>query len=143
MDDYVLFSSAALLYFVAYFRFLITWLVVYLLLDCYFIYPMFYWLSGYLNVFVVPNTNHLLLDETSFHFSSHHSTLIFCCCFIIMNLQEPVSHVVARPSPSDILEWRKFLFIFVSFSEIFIYIYIYIQFLWAFYIIYLWTWVVT
>lgn len=24
-----------------------------------------------------------------------------------MNLQEPVSHVVARPSPNDILEWRK------------------------------------
>jgi len=24
-------------------------------------------------------------------------------------LQEPVSHVVARPSPSDILEWRKFV----------------------------------
>uniref|UniRef100_A0A2P2L903 UBC core domain-containing protein n=1 Tax=Rhizophora mucronata TaxID=61149 RepID=A0A2P2L903_RHIMU len=22
--------------------------------------------------------------------------------------KEPVSHVVARPSPSDILEWRKF-----------------------------------
>jgi len=24
-------------------------------------------------------------------------------------MQEPVSHVVARPSPSDILEWRKFV----------------------------------
>ncbi|KAB5574074.1 hypothetical protein DKX38_001268 [Salix brachista] len=32
--------------------------------------------------------------------------------------KEPVSHVVARPSPSDILEWRKFVFIFVSFPEI-------------------------
>ena len=31
------------------------------------------------------------------------------CLVLILNLQEPVSHVVARPSPNDILEWRKFV----------------------------------
>lgn len=31
------------------------------------------------------------------------------CLVLLLYLQEPVSHVVARPSPSDILEWRKFV----------------------------------
>lgn len=35
-----------------------------------------------------------------------------------LNLQEPVSHVVARPSPNDILEWRKCIQIFIFFCRI-------------------------
>lgn len=34
-----------------------------------------------------------------------------------MNLQEPVSHIVARPSPNDILEWRKFALPFFIFFD--------------------------
>ena len=39
---------------------------------------------------------------------------------LILNLQEPVSHVVARPSPNDILEWRKYILISNLFSETFL-----------------------
>ena len=52
----------------------------------------------YVNVFLV-------LVQSKFH--------IFFCFFggylicSVFGLQEPVSHVVARPSPNDILEWRK------------------------------------